>query len=93
MDEVTAECITRSFVMYTPHQIVLSNHINENGMGGACGTYGEKKTSIQGSGEEKPPPDLVVDGRMIFRSILDRSRGALDWTNLAWDRDHQGALE
>jgi hypothetical protein len=54
-------------------------------MGGACDTYGEEETCIQRSGEEtlgKPPPNLAVDGRIIFRSILDRSGGR--WAGLIW---------
>jgi len=32
--------ITRSFVIGTPHQILLGHQIKKNEMGGGCGTYG-----------------------------------------------------
>jgi hypothetical protein len=50
-DEVTAEW-RKLHNEELPRQVLLSNQINENEMGGACGTYGEEEACIQSSGEE-----------------------------------------
>jgi hypothetical protein len=40
--------ITRSFIIRTPHQILLDDKIKKNGMGRVCGTYGKEEVCILG---------------------------------------------
>ena len=48
--------------------------IEEDVMGGACGTYGDEGKIVHDSGGEKPeckdhPENLGVDGRIILKCI------------------------
>jgi hypothetical protein len=39
-------------MLYAAHQYDVGDHIENNEMGGACGTYGRQKKCMQGFGGE-----------------------------------------
>jgi hypothetical protein len=55
-EEVTGEwrkCLTKSLLIFKPHQILLGLHQNEEDeMGGACNTHGRHEKCIQNTGRE-----------------------------------------
>jgi hypothetical protein len=59
-------------------------------MGGACGTYGEKRGAYRilvGRPEGRHHlEDPGVDGRIILRWIFKNWDGGMDWIELAQDR-------
>jgi len=66
-------------------------------MGRACTTYGgEKRCTQDFSGgnlrERVHLEDLGIDGKIILKYILKKWDGAMDWIDLAQDRDRWWAL-
>jgi hypothetical protein len=56
------------------------DQINENEMGGACGTYGGQERCMHGFGvgdqrKRDPLEDIGVDGRMTLKCILNKWDG------------------
>jgi hypothetical protein len=61
-------------------------------VGGACGTHGRGKKSVQGfGGKARNKRDYSkgrgIDGRMESERILGRWAGGVEWIQLAEDRD------
>jgi hypothetical protein len=69
------DCILRSFVTSTPHEILLGNYIKENEMGWICSTHGrdEKCTIlVRKRGGKRLLGRLVTDGRIILQLIFEK---------------------
>jgi hypothetical protein len=46
------DCMTRSLMIYTAHQILFGWSNTKNDLDGACSTYGEQESCVQGFGGE-----------------------------------------
>jgi hypothetical protein len=68
---VCGQCIMRSFMICTPHQILFGNQTRKNKKGGVCGMLGGRSGILVGKTEGTGPlGDLGVNVRLILKWIL-----------------------
>jgi hypothetical protein len=77
-------------MMCTHHQI------KKNEVGGACSTYGEQERCIQDFGGETRGEIYYLEDpgmdRIILKFVFKKWDGAMDWIDLAQDRDRWRAV-
>jgi hypothetical protein len=83
------ECIMRSFVTCTLHQILLGEQIKEYEMGAACSAHGRDDKCVQNIGRETWMKETTQNRHLDRRIILDwilSIYGVKLWTGFIWLR-------
>jgi hypothetical protein len=68
--EAGEDCIMRSFINFTLHQILLGDRIKEDEIGGACSTHMRGDVPVvfwlEALKGRNHSEDIVIDGRIIL---------------------------